>query len=81
MPFDRRAPLNVHAEAMDKGQTAWGWAVYRGSERFLILRSRPDYPDRSDALAAGFEAAKDIGRRLGVEVVSDDAALPVRELA
>ena len=61
--FDKRAPLYVRTKAKDEGLTAgaWAWAVFRKNERFLIVPSRPDYADRSVALAGGLEAAKDIG--------------------
>lgn len=65
MPFDRSHPLNVRTEATGEAPLAWAWAIYRGADRFLILRSRPEYEDHADALEAGLKAATDIGRRLG----------------
>lgn len=76
--FDKRAPLYVRAKAKDEGLTAgrWAWAVSRKNERFLIVPLRPDYADRSVALAGGLEASKDIGRRHGVGVMLEVAAPP-----
>jgi hypothetical protein len=73
MPFDRNATLRVHAEAIGDVSKPWAWAIYRGTSRFLITRSRPEYRERVDALEAGFKAAKDVSRRLRVEVVTEDA--------
>jgi hypothetical protein len=50
----------------------WAWAIYRGTDRFLIARSRPEYQERTEALDAGLRAAVDVGRRLRVEVVTED---------
>lgn len=75
MPFDRSHPLNVHAEATGEAPLAWAWAIYRGADRFLILRSRPEYEDRADALEAGLKAASDVGRRLRAEVVFEELEL------
>jgi hypothetical protein len=72
MPFDRDNPLRVRAEAVGKAPKLWAWAIYRGSDRFLITRSRPDYYERANALEAGLKAAGDIGRRLRTEVVVED---------
>ena len=75
MPYDRSVPLSVQTEATGKAPTAWAWAIYRGAERFLILRSRPKYVNRADALEAGLRAAADVGRRLGAEVVLEQDEL------
>jgi hypothetical protein len=73
MPFDRDDPLRVEAEAVGEASTPWAWAIYRGVNRFLIIRSRAEYHDRADALDAGLKAAVDVGRRLRTEVVVEDA--------
>jgi hypothetical protein len=81
MPFDRTAPLTVHAEATGKAPSPWAWAIYRGANRFLITRSRPEYRERVDALEAGFKAAADVGRRLRAEIVVQDAGFARQEPA
>ena len=69
--FDRSAPLTVRADAEGKAPTPWAWTIHRGAGRFLIVRSRPEYRDRTEALAAGMAAAADIGRRLRVAVATE----------
>jgi hypothetical protein len=81
MPFGGRAHLYVRTDATDDRPAIWAWAVYGGSDRFLILRSRPACAVCSEALAAGLEAVKDIGRRLGTEVAAVEDAQSVREHA
>jgi hypothetical protein len=71
--FSRAEPLRVHAEVTGEAPTLWAWAIYRGTDRFLIARSRPEYQERNEALEAGLRAAVDVGRRLRVEVVTEDA--------
>jgi hypothetical protein len=73
MPFDRNDPLRVQVEAVGKAPKVWAWAIYRGTNRFLITRSRPEYRERADALEAGFKAAAGVGRRLRAEVAIGDA--------
>lgn len=73
MPFDRDNPLWVRAEAVGKAPKLWAWAIYRGGDRFLITRSRPDYHEHADALAAGLKAAGNVGRRLRTQVVVEDS--------
>ena len=68
-PFDRSQPLRVRAEAIGSEPTPWGWAIYRGANRVLIVRSRPDYQDEAGALDAGLKAAGVIGNRLRTEVI------------
>jgi hypothetical protein len=70
--FDRSEPLMVGAEVDGLASTPWAWTVHRGAGRFVILRSRPEYRDRAEAMAAGVEAAVHIGRRLRVEVITED---------
>lgn len=79
MPFDRNEPLKVRAEAADTGLTPWAWAIYRGANQFLIVRSRHEYRQRIEALQAGFKAAGEVGQRLRVEVVVEDAELASQE--
>ena len=73
MSFDRNATLRVYAEAIGEASKPWAWAIYRGTGRFLITRSRPAYRERADALEAGFKAARDVSRRLRVDVAAGDA--------
>ena len=73
MTFSRAKPLRVHVEATGEALTPWAWAIYRGVDCFLIARSRPEYQERTEALEAGLRAAVDVGRRLRVEVVTEDA--------
>jgi hypothetical protein len=73
VPFDRDNPLRVQAEAVGEAPTLWAWAIYRGANRFLIARSRPEYRERADALAAGVKAAETVGHRLKVEIVLEEA--------
>lgn len=73
MPFDRNEPLRVRAEAAGSDLTLWAWAIYRGANQFLIVRSRPEYHQRVEALQAGLRAAGEVGQRLCVEVVAEDA--------
>lgn len=75
MSFDRTEPLRVRAEATGEAPEPWAWAIYRGDDCFLILRSRPEYRERIEALDAGFAAAMGVGRRLRAEVVIEDAEL------
>lgn len=72
MPFDQTAPLEVRAEAAGGGAKPWSWAIHRGANRCLIVRSRPEYRDRAEALEAGLKAAGGVGARLGAEVVVHD---------
>lgn len=69
LPFDRSEPLRVRAEAVSTGPTPWAWAIYRGTERFLIVRSRAEYREPAEALDAGLKAAGDVGNRLRAEVI------------
>ena len=73
MLFDRQTVLSVQAEATGNAPKLWAWVIYRGAERFLITRSRPEYRERADALEAGFKAARDVSRRLRVDVAAGDA--------
>jgi len=68
-PFDRSQPLRVRAEAIGSEPTPWGWAIYRGVNRVLIVRSCPEYRDPAAALDAGLKAAGVIGNRLRTEVI------------
>ena len=81
MPFDRNEPLRVRAEAIDTGLTPWAWAIYRGANQFLIVRSRPEYHQRIEALQAGLKAAGEVGQRLRAEVVFEDVANASQEPA
>ena len=81
MPFDRNEPLRVRAEAADTGLTPWAWAIYRGAHQFLIVRSRPEYHQRIEALQAGLKAAGEVGQRLRAEVVFEDVANASQEPA
>lgn len=69
MPFDRNEPLRVRAEAVSTGPAPWAWAIYRGVDRFLIVRSRPEFQEPAEALDAGLKAAGDVGNRLRAEVI------------
>lgn len=69
LPFDRSEPLRVRAEAVSTGLTPWAWAIYRGADQFLIVRSRADYRERAEALDAGLKAAGYVGNRLRAEVI------------
>lgn len=73
MPFNRDDRLRVRAEAVGTTPKPWVWAIYRGTDRFLITRSRPEYRERDEALEAGLKAAADVGRRLHTEVVAEEA--------
>ena len=73
MSFDRTQPLWVQAEKNGEASTPWTWAIYRGADRFLIARSRPEYSERTSALEAGLKAAARVGQRLRVEVMAEDA--------
>ncbi len=79
-PFDRSQPLTVRAEAINGEPTPWAWAIYRGPDRVLIVRSRPDFGDPAAALDAGLKAAGRVGNRLRTEVVAE-AELPCQEPA
>ena len=81
MPFDRNEPLRVRAESAGTGLTPWAWAIYRGANQFLIVRSRPKYRQRIEALEAGHKAAGEVGQRLRAEVVVEDAELASQESA
>ncbi len=75
MPFDQTAPLEVWAEAAGDGATSWAWSIHRGANRCLMVRSRPEYRDRAEALEAGLKAAGGVGARLGAEVVVRDGVV------
>jgi hypothetical protein len=75
MPFDETAPLEVRAEAAGSGAKRWAWAIHRGADRCLIVRSRPEYRDRAQALEAGLMAAGGVGARLRADVVVRDGVL------
>ena len=75
MPFDQAAPLEVRTEAPGKGTKPWAWSIHRGANRCFIVRSRPEYRDRAEALEAGLKAAGGVGARLGAEVVVRDGVL------
>ncbi|GJD31103.1 hypothetical protein PMNALOAF_2356 [Methylobacterium adhaesivum] len=75
MPFDETAPLEVRAEAAGGGAKRWAWAIHRGADRCLIVRSRPEYRDRAQALEAGLMAAGGVGARLRADVVVRDGVL------
>jgi hypothetical protein len=79
-PFDRSQPLTVRAEAVIGEPMPWAWAIYRGPDRVLIVRSRPDFGDPAAALDAGLEAAGRVGNRLRTEVVAE-AERPCQEPA
>jgi hypothetical protein len=72
--FDRTDPLKVQAENTGQAPTPWAWAIYRGSERSLIVRSRSEYSGPADALEAGLKAAATVGHRLRVEVVIEEVS-------
>ncbi|MFF8802869.1 MULTISPECIES: hypothetical protein [unclassified Methylobacterium] len=72
MPVDQTAPLEVGIEAAGDGVQRWAWAIHREANRCLIVRSRPEYRDRAEALEAGLKAAGGVGARLGAEVVVRD---------
>ncbi|MGU3661746.1 hypothetical protein [Methylobacterium fujisawaense] len=73
MSYDRNDPLTVRAEAVGAAPVPWAWAIYRGPDGPLILRSRPEYGERADALRAGAQAAGEVGRRLRAEIVVEEA--------
>ena len=81
MPFNRNDPLRVRAEAAGNDLTPWAWAIYRGANQFLIVRSRPEYRQRIEALQAGLKAAGEVGQRLRVEVVAEEAEATLPEPA
>jgi hypothetical protein len=68
-PFDRSQPVTVRAEVINGEPTPWAWAIYRGPDRVLIVRSRPEFRDPAAALDAGLEAAGRVGNRLRTEVI------------
>ena len=69
LPFDRSEPLRVRAESVSTGPTPWCWAIYRGADRFLIVRSRAEYQEPAEALDAGLKAAGHVGNRLRTEII------------
>lgn len=70
--FDPTSPLRVRAEAVGEEPFPWAWAIYRGAIPFLIVRSRPEYRKRTDALEAGSKAATDVGRRLRAGIIEEE---------
>ena len=68
-PFERSQPLTVRLEAIGIEPTPWAWAIHRGANRVLIVRSRPEYWDPAAALDAGLKAAGAIGNRLRTQVI------------
>ena len=75
MPFDQTASLGVGAEAAGDEVKRWAWAIHRGADRCLIVRSRPEYRDRAEALEVGLKGAGRMGARLGAEVGVCDGVL------
>mgnify|MGYP000630883645 FL=1 len=73
MSCDRNDLLTVRAEAIGAASAPWAWAIYRGPKSLLILRSRPVYRDRADALGEGVQAATEIGRRLRAPIIVEEA--------
>lgn len=65
--------LTVRAEAIGGTPVPWAWAIYRGPGSLLILRSRPQYRERADALQAGLQAAAEVGRRLRAPIIVEEA--------
>lgn len=72
MTYGRDAQLNVLIEPVGSAPKLWAWAIYRGSDRFLILRSRPEYHEYDAALEAGLKAAADVSRLQARIIVSGD---------
>lgn len=72
MPGEEVDRLTVRAEAVGAPPIPWAWAIYRGIHPLLILRSRPEYRERADALKAGSKAAGEIGRRIRAPVVVEE---------
>lgn len=73
MSYDRNDLLKVRAEPIGADPVPWAWAIYRGPDDLLILRSRPEYVERADALRAGAQAAGEVGRRLRAEIIVEEA--------
>jgi hypothetical protein len=71
----------LEADSVTQRMFKWAWAIYRGANQFLIVRSRPEYHQRIEALQAGLKAAGEVGQRLRAEVVFDDAASASQEPA
>ena len=67
---DRTPSLSLSVEANAGGQ-AWAWVVHQEPDRMVLLRSQPEYTDRTEALEAGGAAAAKIGRRLGILIVDE----------
>jgi hypothetical protein len=73
MSYDRNDLLTVRAEAVGIAPVPWAWAIYRGPPRLLILRSRPEYHERADAVQAGLKVAGEVARKLRAPVIVEEA--------
>ncbi|MFF8803157.1 MULTISPECIES: hypothetical protein [Bacteria] len=73
MSHDPTDLLTVRAEAVGIAPMPWAWAIYRGPPRLLILRSRPEYHERAEAVQAGLKVAGEVARKLRAPVVVEEA--------
>lgn len=73
MPHGKPTSLQIQAEATGEKPLEWAWAIYCGTDRFLITRSRAEFSSRTEALEAGEAAANEVARRLRIETVKQDA--------
>lgn len=66
----QKPSLSLTVEANDE-ERAWSWVIRQEPNRTVLLRSHPEYADRTEALEAGGTAAAKIGRRLGILTVDE----------
>lgn len=66
MPHDQAASLFVRLEPTRESPRKWAWAIYRGCDSFLLVRSRPEFSSPTDAIDVGSAALAEIGRRLRI---------------
>jgi hypothetical protein len=72
MPHGKPTSLQIQAEAIGEKPLEWAWAIYCGTDRFLITRSRAEFSSRAEALEAGGTAAVDVARKLRIHIVEQD---------
>ena len=74
MPYAHTQTLSIRAEPTGNARTAWMWIIHRHPGQMLIVRSRPEYANRLQALEAGSAAANRISRRLRIPVSPEAGA-------
>lgn len=73
MPHGKLTSLQIQAEAAGEEPLEWAWAIYRGTDRFLITRSRAEFSSRAGALDAGGTAAVEVAQKLRIHIIEPDA--------